>query len=161
MTDLPKLALSVRQPWAWAIFFAGKDIENRSGFALKHMNFEDVDRIAIHASKQMTRSDYQAADLFMRSIGIVCPQPWQLLRGGVIGSVAVKGIANLSASRWFFGPKGIRLADPEPCDFIPCTGALGLFNWRGMPVGKDAAEPDKWMLRAPVPAAAPEQEGLL
>lgn len=30
MLDLPELALSVRQPWAWAIIHAGKDIENRS-----------------------------------------------------------------------------------------------------------------------------------
>lgn len=29
-SDLPPLALSIRQPWAWAILCAGKDIENRS-----------------------------------------------------------------------------------------------------------------------------------
>ena len=29
-TSLPPLALSVRQPWAWAIIFGGKTIENRS-----------------------------------------------------------------------------------------------------------------------------------
>ena len=31
MTDLPELALSVRQPWAWAIIYAGKDIETAPG----------------------------------------------------------------------------------------------------------------------------------
>lgn len=30
MNDIPRLALSVRQPWPWAILHAGKDIENRS-----------------------------------------------------------------------------------------------------------------------------------
>ena len=29
MTALPRLALSIRQPWAWAIINAGKDIEYR------------------------------------------------------------------------------------------------------------------------------------
>ncbi len=29
MTE-PMLALSIRQPWAWAIIHAGKDVENRS-----------------------------------------------------------------------------------------------------------------------------------
>lgn len=35
MTSLD-FALSVRQPWAWAIIFAGKDIENRSWQAVNH-----------------------------------------------------------------------------------------------------------------------------
>ncbi len=26
----PMLALSIRQPWAWAVIHAGKDVENRS-----------------------------------------------------------------------------------------------------------------------------------
>lgn len=30
---LPRKALSVRQPWAWAIIFGGKPIENRSAGA--------------------------------------------------------------------------------------------------------------------------------
>lgn len=28
-SDLHQVALSIRQPWAWAILHAGKDIENR------------------------------------------------------------------------------------------------------------------------------------
>ena len=30
----PTQAFSVRQPWAWAILHAGKDVENRSAAAL-------------------------------------------------------------------------------------------------------------------------------
>lgn len=36
MADIPHLALSVRQPWAWAIIHAGKDIENRTWQAVNH-----------------------------------------------------------------------------------------------------------------------------
>jgi len=31
---LPSIALSVRQPWAWAIIHAGKPVENRSKLAI-------------------------------------------------------------------------------------------------------------------------------
>jgi hypothetical protein len=30
MTDLPTKAISLHAPWAWALMFAGKDVENRS-----------------------------------------------------------------------------------------------------------------------------------
>ena len=49
---LPALALSVRQPWAWAIIHAGKDIENRS-WATKFRG-----RVLIHASKGMTQEEF-------------------------------------------------------------------------------------------------------
>jgi hypothetical protein len=143
--NLPKLALSVRQPWAWAIIFGGKDIENRSQFSLKHMNFDRVERIAIHAAKGMTKEEYASAADFMARGGVACPPAAELRRGGIIGSVSVKGITKQSASRWFIGPRGIRLADPEPCDFIPCAGSLGLFDW-GAAATTEAPDPAKWML---------------
>ncbi|WP_409188395.1 hypothetical protein [Bradyrhizobium sp. RDM4] len=34
---LPEFALSVRQPWAWAIIHGGKDVENRSAPAVRNM----------------------------------------------------------------------------------------------------------------------------
>ena len=30
----PSVALSVRQPWAWAIIHGGKDVENRTKYAI-------------------------------------------------------------------------------------------------------------------------------
>lgn len=58
---LPAKALSVRQPWAWAILHAGKDVENRSAAALRHMRIEPLSGIALHASKGMTRDEYEEA----------------------------------------------------------------------------------------------------
>jgi hypothetical protein len=37
MIDLPRLAISVRQPWAWAIIHGGKPLENRTAGAIKFM----------------------------------------------------------------------------------------------------------------------------
>lgn len=45
-------ALSIRQPWAWLILWAGKDIENRS------RRFHFRGRFLIHASAGMTRNEY-------------------------------------------------------------------------------------------------------
>lgn len=149
MTDLPRIALSVRQPWAWAIIRAGKDIENRSAFAIQHMS-PLAGRRAIHAAKGMTRDEYERARDFMASIGVICPEARDLLRGGIIGSVDVTGTVKMSASPWFFGPRGMTLANPAPCDFVPSVGALGYFRWE--PAGPEIVPPPaRWML----PAADP------
>ncbi|MBS4017470.1 MAG: hypothetical protein KGZ68_04450 [Dechloromonas sp.] len=87
MIIIPQLALSVRQPWAWALIYGGKDVENRSPRALKFMSFcKALDRLTIHASKGMTKDEYDAAAEFMAGIGVVCPPPGELLRGGELHS---------------------------------------------------------------------------
>lgn len=46
MPEIPK-ALSLRQPWAWAVVHGYKDVENRS-WSTKHRG-----PLLIHASKQL------------------------------------------------------------------------------------------------------------
>lgn len=144
MTDLPKLALSVRQPWAWAIIYGGKDIENRSWQAVNH-GLKMRGRICIHASKGITRSEYDDASEFMASIGVSCPPAATLMRGGIVGTVTVNDVVKDSDSPWFFGPRGLVLSDPEPCEFVPSVGKLGYFNWQ-----RDDALPapdvPRWMI---------------
>jgi hypothetical protein len=152
---IPPFALSVRQPWAFAIIYLGKDIENRTPPALRHINFRDGNRIAIHAAKGMTRDEYEDAADFMASIGVECPPARDLLRGGIIGSVAFTGLVKASSSKWFMGPNGIVLADPRPCEFVPAIGALGLFEWREADMSI-VPPPARWMFsdaRAPQPKA--------
>lgn len=138
-------ALSVRQPWAYGIIYLGKSLENRTQASLRHMNFAGVDRIAIHAAKGMLRGEYEGAVAFMRSIGIECPPAIELARGGIIGTARVVGIVKESRSLWFFGPRAIVLADPQPCEFIPARGQLGLFDWEPAPP-TILPTPAKWML---------------
>jgi hypothetical protein len=124
--DLPELALSIRQPFAWAIIDELKDIENRT-WRPSHRG-----RIAIHASKGMTYAEYERAVEFMRvACGVRCPLPMELDRGGIIGSVELVDIVTASESPWFEGPFGLVLRDPRPCEFIPARGALGFFRWHG------------------------------
>lgn len=159
MTTLPRLALSVRQPWAWAILHAGKGIENRSAASIRHMNFSGVDRLAIHAAKGMTRDEYEEAAEFMVEIGVPCPPAAALARGGIVGAVAFGGIVTKSGSPWFFGPRWLLLEEPSPCAFIPCRGALGLFEWTP---GDPAAVPPpaRWMCPPPIVRPADPAGGL-
>lgn len=125
---LPKFALSVRQPWAWAIIHAGKDVENRNSKILCHRGVK-LREIAIHASKGMTRNEYESACNFMRGLGVECPAPDKLHRGCIIGSVKCGGVTDRHFSEWFFGPYAITLLKPVACEPIPATGQLGFFEW--------------------------------
>lgn len=123
-------ALSIRQPWAWLILNAGKDIENRSW----HTKLRG--RFLIHAAKGMTNKEYcDGLEFAMRAA------PIQLLRdfptsqemyqewcGGIIGSVELVDSVDTSDSPWYMGQKGFVLRDPKPLPFIPYKGRLQFFE---------------------------------
>lgn len=147
MTDLPQIALSVRQPWAWAIIYAGKDIENRSWQAVNH-GLAQRGRIAIHAAKGLTRYEYEdAAETITAITGRPPPPARDLERGGIIGSVEVVDVVSRSASPWYFGPRGLVLRDPQPCAFVPAVGQLGYFRWEAGS-WSSVPQPARWMLEA-------------
>ena len=146
--DLPELALSVRQPWAWAIIHADKDIENRSWQAVNH-GLRKRGRVAIHAAKGLTKGEYEEARDFIDRLGWTCPDASALWRGGIIGSVEVVDVVGKNDSPWFFGPRGLVLKDPQPCRFIPAIGQLGYFKWKEADPSI-VPKPARWMLpRAP------------
>jgi hypothetical protein len=141
MTRLPPLALSVRQPSAWAIIHGGKDVENRS-LGSTRAGRMGPGRIAIHAATGMTQAEYDYLVLRWQRDGVRVPRPDTLPRGAIIGSVEVVGIVTDSDSPWFGGEAGLALRDPVPCDPIPAPGALGYFRWRP---GGELAAPLPWM----------------
>ncbi|ETX26590.1 ASCH domain-containing protein [Roseivivax isoporae] len=149
---LPEKALSVRQPWAWAIMFAGKDIENRSWQAVNH-GLSVCGEIVLHAAKGMTQQEYEDAADFMASIGVTCPPPYDLWRGAVIGTVEVVDVVRESASPWFFGPRGLVLRNPKPVAPVAVNGALGYFDWQSRRTDQ-FPEPARWML----PRGRPQPE---
>jgi hypothetical protein len=107
-------ALTVRQPWAWAILHAGKDIENRT-WRTKHRG-----TLAIHAS--LSRAGHWTLP------DRVIP-PTNLERGAILGIVVVVDVVDRSTSDWFLGPFGWALADPYPLSqAVPCRGGLGLWT---------------------------------
>ncbi|MDB5582786.1 MAG: hypothetical protein JWR80_7962 [Bradyrhizobium sp.] len=160
MTDLPQLALSVRQPWAWAIIHAGKDIENRSWkrqYALTRAALDFRGPVCIHASKGMTQDEYADALETFQMAGAPPIAAAELLRGGIIGTVEIVNVVTESFSPWFCGPKGLVLRNPNPVDFIPVRGELGYFKWR-RDENATPVPPAKWML--PRKVTIPRQEPL-
>lgn len=112
-------ALTIRQPWAWSIIHAGKDIENRD-WATKFRG-----RFLVHAAKGMTREEYEETCEFFEGLKIEPPPLAALQWGGIIGIAELVDCVEASASPWFFGRYGFVLRDPKPMEFIPCKGALG------------------------------------
>jgi hypothetical protein len=142
--SLPRRALSVRQPWAWAIMHAGKNVENRTRISVRRGNMM-IGGIAIHAAGGMTQKEYEYAAKFIKSVsGLDVPRPCHLPRGGIVGAVNVVALVEKSLSPWFVGPVGLLLDSPRTVEFIPCSGQLGYFAWKEDPT--HTAETLKWMM---------------
>jgi hypothetical protein len=115
----PTLALSVRQPWAWAIAASFKRHENRTWRPSPSFLGQ---RIAIHASKTI---EYPAVEEVTRLAG-TAPV---LATGAVIGVATLVDVVTESDSPWFIGPIGfvfdeaVLFANP-----VPCAGALNFFR---------------------------------
>jgi hypothetical protein len=126
-------ALSIRQPWASLILHGGKDIENRTWTTRQRGT------ILIHASKAMTRAEYEGAITFSapmlyamhdiddaefeKKFGFDAQQ-----RGGIVGMADIVDCVPSSASPWYMGAIGFVLANPRPLPFTPYKGALGFFE---------------------------------
>lgn len=119
-------ALSIRQPWAWLILNAGKNIENRAWSTRLR------GRILIHAAQGMTRDEHQAGQDTLIDTGnrtLELPGFTNLPRGGIVGSVEIVGCVRWSNSPWFFGPWGFVLRNPRAlAEPIPWKGQLGFFE---------------------------------
>jgi len=128
-------AISVRQPWAWAIIHAGKNVENRTRFCTHR------GPLLIHASKHKpTKNELHAfLDLLIdvlsdeRAACLLYARNYERItedRGGIVGQVDVVGCVthDETTSPWFCGPYGLVLANPKPLPFREYKGRLGLFE---------------------------------
>jgi hypothetical protein len=118
-------AITIRQPWAWAILNAGKDIENRSW----NTGFRGL--VAIHAAKGMTKYEYEDGCEFIKSIKqrIKIPMYEDLERGAIIGVVEITDCVQDYPSPWFFGEYGFVLSHPRKLPkSISCKGALSFWD---------------------------------
>ena len=118
-------ALSIRQPWAWLILNAGKDIENRDWPTRFRGHF------LIHAGKGMTRDEYEfATDPLWHKAGptIDLPPFDELQRGGIVGEAELVDCVTFSDSLWFNGTFGFVIRNVKPLPFRPLRGMLGFFE---------------------------------
>lgn len=121
--------LTVKNPWAWAIIHAGKDVENRTWAPPTAMIGQ---QIAIHASQKADTLDavircrvlaYHHSDILLD------PRSIEATNGHIIGVVTLLRIgetnspwAEIMCRHWVLGNP---IALPEP---IPYRGALGLWT---------------------------------
>lgn len=128
----PAFALSIRQPWAWAILTLGKDIENRT-WRTRHRG-----PLLIHASAGVKAADVEdftkhveahpALIERLEAAGGLQLDELRQQAGGIVGQVDVRDCVARSDSPWFAGPFGFVLAGATPLPFQPCKGQLGLFQ---------------------------------
>jgi hypothetical protein len=143
-------ALSIRQPWAWAVVNGYKPVENRA----RDIAHGYRGPLLIHAGQDLvTELDdaLTAMAIAMRAAGDDpddIPAMHSLPRGGFVGSATLIGVVNGRAARdapvgnagvtyalaaarrspWFSGPVGLVLADAHPMTLVPWPGQLGLFE---------------------------------
>lgn len=119
-------ALSIRQPWAWAILHAGKDVENRdwkNAWAPK-------EPLLLHAAKGCP--EYLSAAATIEQLSGKRPPPLeQLPRGGIVGSFQVVQAVrhDQPTSRWAIpGQVHLHLAQVKELPFVELQGQLGFFE---------------------------------
>ena len=115
--------LTLQQPWAWAIFHAGKDIENRRWFT----NYRGI--LYIHAGKSYNRG----AEAWIKwKFDIDIPPKSEMEFGKIIGAVKLNGIGTQlhQSNAWALPDKyhwqlenPILLPSP-----IPAIGRLSLWK---------------------------------
>ena len=130
----PILALSIRQPWAFAITHLGKDIENRTR-RLGHRGLT-----LIHASAGLTQDEYRHAHSFItQAVGktdarfVPFPSFDEMQRGRIVGAVEIVDAVRESDSPWWMGPCGLVLRNARPIPFIPCAGTVAPLFWTPTP----------------------------
>lgn len=136
-------ALTVRNPWAWAIIYGGKDVENRS------VRTNHLGTVAIHTAKAVD-TEAMTSPLILDAIdeynGPVV-MPGELIRradleqlGKIIGVVDIKPVHHADHCRqadgrlcspWAMdGMWHWPLTNPQPAQApVPAKGALGLWEW--------------------------------
>jgi hypothetical protein len=137
-------ALSLRQPWLWLVLHAGKNIENRKQWK----NYRGP--IFLHASQTMTKKDYDDCVAFLKSrepynLGaaseLLLPQfdDPVFLKGGIAGRTKiydairpctkyVPAVGECNLPWHMHDQNGFLLRDTVIVPFVPCKGALGLFD---------------------------------
>lgn len=123
--------LTVQQPFAWAVFAAGKDYENRVWPAKIRAT------VAIHAAETEPQGAFGRSVAFVRKVlwrsgnRKRIPTSNEFPRGAIIGVVDVIDSVDLPAdnTHWFEGPLAFQFANPRMLKTpIPCQGKRRFFR---------------------------------
>lgn len=122
-------ALTIKQPWAWAICNLPekyrKDIENRT------WNTKFRGEFLVHASKGFDKAGYERMRWYLKELGYTgnIPDMNDFVLGAIVGKVSLTDVTQMAKSRWFEGVFGFVLKDAAPFQKpIPYKGMLNFFN---------------------------------
>lgn len=123
-------ALSINQPWAWLIVNGYKAVENRD------WNTSQRGEILIHAGKRFDDGGYDFVKTHFPEIPLPDRYGFEKMMGGIVGKARLINTVHIRDQHlvtakdkpWFFGEYGFMLDSAEPCELIPCKGALGFFT---------------------------------
>jgi hypothetical protein len=138
----PLFALSIQQPWIWAILRAGKRVENRTWAPPARIRGQ---RIALHASKGLDASGFAALS---EIIGGGVPSASHLLTGGIVATARLVGAVRIAPIEDPDGPRNVA---------VELVGHLDEFH-PGMVCGSPwSFGPWCWVLEdvLPLPSAIP------
>jgi hypothetical protein len=129
-------ALSIRQPWAWAVVNGYKPVENRTTDFVGRWRGP----LLIHAGKQAEeRESWYAVRALLAESGEdpeTLPELAAMPVGGIVGRAELIDVVTFHPSPWFSGPVGLVLAHAKPEKLKLCRGQLGLFEvderWLGL-----------------------------
>lgn len=111
------IAITIKQPWASAIAYGHKTIENRTWRpALSRLPM----RIAIHAGMSVDPGGLE----FLDKHGIKLPD---LPTGAIVAVATLFDVVEASVDLWWSGPYGWRLREVVRVEPVACSGARGLW----------------------------------
>jgi len=131
--SIPKIALSIKQPWSWLIVQGVKDIENRNWMK------KFPPRILVHAGQSMDEDAHRALlngrhpatdqkmDPLIVGVYRESISKGLIYTGGFVGVTDIIGVQEDHDSDWFMGDYGYVLANAKPLPFLPWRGQLGFF----------------------------------
>ncbi|TCU34043.1 ASCH domain-containing protein [Rhizobium azibense] len=130
--NLPRLALSIRQPWAWLIVEGYKPIENRD-WKSWNPGLKFRGEFAVHAGVKIEET-YEIS--LARGYHPVTnqrqefPVPSKYPTGGIVGAAEIIDVVTFHDSDYFVGHYGLVIKNARPVELIQVKGALGFFDWR-------------------------------
>ncbi len=125
-------AFSIRQPWAWAICYGYKPVENRD-WESWNPGLTYRGPVLIHAGKREEKDDVA---IVVGRVGDLEDDHRRMEDhyhehghlGAIVGTATIVDCVTEHPSPWFSGPYGFVIEDARPIRPIPYKGMLGFFR---------------------------------
>lgn len=133
-------ALSIKQPWAWAICNLPDPF--KKGFENRTWNTKYRGEFLVHTSKRFDVNGYIRMCKYLKELGYsgTIPTKEEFVYGSFIGKTELIDVVEQSSDIWFEGTYGFKLENTVAFkEHIPHKGQLNFFNVESEIFKQDAA----------------------